>query len=164
MRRLLIFGIVVAGIVILGGFLGERKAEAMIAGASAMGEERRYLEALSELDAIETWLSWTDASQRVEEVRTAIREIARRRGEEDALVRRSADQQEFEDVMRNLPEAQRPASEAGPDWMREQQERLDRMQQAPNAMERHQAEVRRMEALREDTRSQVPAIEIPRRP
>jgi hypothetical protein len=63
----------VAGVFFLARFAAEKKAEAMVDVASAMGRDGRYEEALKQLDDVQSWFSWTKAAQRIEGERQTIR-------------------------------------------------------------------------------------------
>lgn len=54
-------------------FAAEKKAGAMVDVASSMAQDGRYEEAFDQLDSVQSWFSWTEAADRVEEERKVIR-------------------------------------------------------------------------------------------
>ncbi len=63
-------------------FAAEKKAGAMVDVASSMARDGRYEEAFTQLDTVQSWFAWTEASDRVEEERKVIRQKLARAEEE----------------------------------------------------------------------------------
>ena len=129
MKKLLLLVVLVALIVSLARFLGNRTAEARIDEASAMADDGDYRKALAKLDGVESWFSWTHASQRVEAARGKIRQLAIMRGQEDALLTES------ERAQRQLERA-REGMPRGGDLMQKRADELRRQQEALEARNR----------------------------
>ncbi len=73
MRSFVTFVLFIGGLVLVGRFLAEKKADAMVEVAAAMGRDGRYDEALRQLDDVQSWLSWTKAGHRIEDERKIVR-------------------------------------------------------------------------------------------
>ena len=153
MRRLLIVAVLAAAGLTLGGAITDRKAESMIAEASSLAEQGKYREALAALDAVESRLPWTDAADRVAEVRARVEQLASESGAsevvDERLPRAERDRREIQRQMEAV-------QNLGPDVTRPQEEAYERLQQQADRQNttlddfarRREEENRRMEQLR----------------
>ena len=91
MKKLVLFG----GVLVVAYFLfvssSESKAESKIEHAEFLATEGQYEEALNELDAVEEWFGWTDASERAVEVRT---EVEKKKRIRDAKARQQPEEED----------------------------------------------------------------------
>lgn len=91
MKNLLLTIGFVAGVFFLARWGAEKKANAMVDVASAMGRDGRYEEALKQLDDVQSWFSWTEAAKRIEDERKAIRRKTQALAEQGEFERRMAE-------------------------------------------------------------------------
>jgi len=72
MKKFLLFAAVLAFAYFLFVSSIETKADAKIQLAESLAEVGRFEESLQELDKVQEWFGWTDASERASEVRAAV--------------------------------------------------------------------------------------------
>lgn len=90
--KLLVFLLV---IFFAGRYAAEQKADAMVDVASSMARDGRHEEAFAQLDSVQSWFGWTEAADRVEDVRKVLRQ-KRMRAEEEAEWEEFLDEKEEE--------------------------------------------------------------------
>lgn len=102
MRSFVTFVLFVGGLILVGRFLAEKKADAMVEVAAAMGRDGRYDEALRQLDDVQSWFSWTKAGHRVEDERKMVRSRMQAKDADREFQERMADseRQRREDTVR----------------------------------------------------------------
>ena len=109
MKNLLMTVAFVAGVFFLARWAGEQKATAMVDVASAMGRDGRTVEALQQLDDVQSWFSWTKAAARIEGERQIIRrktQAAEAQSEMDRRLAESARQSRADAAMNQAYERQ----------------------------------------------------------